>query len=237
MRSQRRETKGKIHVEGQFFGDTTQALAARRSALAGQAAAMVEALNSSEGVLTFGSGVSGPGSGVFSGKVRIEEFTADLDQLVNAVNYAFTCSYTLFPDEGDYATAEWTAGERDDFTGQVVLTVAGKIGAPDEASARVKLGAILGQCVSDYGYRGGRQPHLEATPNGISANSDGDTFTGAGIQRNVPEMGGDKPDRRNQKPEFRSRNSAGERAYMEGSGGYDTVQSVAVAAGKDRGRH
>jgi hypothetical protein len=177
LRSQRRETKGKIHVEGQFFGDTTQSLAARRSALAGQAAAMVESLNSSEGMLTFGAPGEGTGPTVFSGMVRMEEFTADLDQLVNAVNYAFTCSYTLFPDESDYATAEWTAAERDEMTGSTVLTVAGKIQAQDEAAARVKLAAILAQVVQDYGYLGGQQLSMDTTPNGISANSDGDTFT------------------------------------------------------------
>lgn len=172
LRSQRQLMKGKVHVEGQIFGDTTLDLAARRAGLASQAAGLAEAMNSSEGRLTFGAG-----GAVFNQTVRIEEFTADLDQLINAVNFAFTASYTLFPDESDYATAEWTAAEKNEFQGVTGLVVAGKIQAPDEAAARAKLAALLAQVVSDYGYLAGQPLGIETTPNGISANSDGDTFT------------------------------------------------------------
>jgi len=177
LRSLRRETHGKIHVEGQYFGDTTQPLAARRTALAVQAATFVEQMNSSEGLLQFGQPGPANGGSVFSGMVRIEEFGCDLDQLVNAINFSFTASYTLFPDEAAYATAEFTAEERDNFTGELTLTVAGKIQAQDEPAARVKLSAIFAQVLADREYLGGQQLSLVTTPDAINANEDGATFT------------------------------------------------------------
>ncbi len=101
----------------------------------------------------------------------------DLDQLVNAINFSFTCSYTLFPDETAYATAEFTVEEQDNFTGVLSLTVAGKIQSQDEAGARVKLAAIFDQVLTGRGYLAGQQLSLATTPNAISANEDGDTFT------------------------------------------------------------
>ena len=114
---------------------------------------------------------------MFNGMVRIEEFSCDLDQLVNAINFSFTCSYTLFPDESAYATAEFTVEEQDNFTGELVLTVAGKIQSQDEAGARVKLAAVFEQVLTDREYLAGQQLSLVTTPNAISANEDGDTFT------------------------------------------------------------
>jgi len=171
LRKQRRETRGKIHVEGQVLADGQLPLAQRRTNLSAAAAAMTEQMNSAEGVLQFGQGGS-----VFNGMVRIEEFSCDLDQLVNAINFSFTCSYTLFPDETAYATAEFTVEEQDNFTGVLSLTVAGKIQSQDEAGARVKLAAIFDQVLTGRGYLAGQQLSLVTTPNAISANEDGDTF-------------------------------------------------------------
>jgi hypothetical protein len=178
LRKQRRETRGKIHVEGQVLADGQLPLAQRRTNLAAAAAAMTEQMNSAEGLLQFGAQPGlGTGGSVFNGMVRIEEFACDLDQLVNAINFSFTCSYTLFPDETAYATAEFTVEERDNFTGELTLTVAGKIQAQDEAGARVKLAAVFGQVLTDREYLAGQQLSLMTTPNAISANEDGDTFT------------------------------------------------------------
>ena len=172
LRPHRKEVRGRIRVEGQYFGDTTAALADRRAALAAAAAAFAEQLPSAEGRLVFGAG-----GAVFDGTVRVEDFTCDLDQLINAVNYSFTAGYTVFPDEAAYATAEFTTAEKDDHTGQLTLTAGGKIQAATEAAARVKLAAILAQVVSDHGYEGGQALAEESAPNTISANADGDTFT------------------------------------------------------------
>lgn len=172
LRQHRRESRGRVRVEGQIFGDTTASLAARRAALATAAANLANALNSSQGRLRFGAGGS-----VFDGVVRIEEFTCDLDQLVNALTFAFTANYTRFPNELDYATAEFTVDERDPQTGELTLTVAGRIQAAHETAATVKRDALLGQVLSEREYLAGQQLDLESTANVVSANADGDTFT------------------------------------------------------------
>ncbi len=56
LRKQRRETRGKIHVEGQVLADGQLPLAQRRTNLAAAAAAMTEQMNSAEGMLQFGQG-------------------------------------------------------------------------------------------------------------------------------------------------------------------------------------
>ena len=172
LRSHRRETRGRVRVEGQVLADTTLPLADRRTALATAAGELTRQLNSAEGRLRFGEGGS-----VFDKLVRLEDFTCDLDQLVNALNFSFSASYTLFPNELDYATAEYTADERDPQTGEITLSVAGRIQAATEAAAQAKLTAILTQVVAERGYLAGQLLELDATPNAISANADGNTFT------------------------------------------------------------
>jgi quinol monooxygenase YgiN len=172
LRSQRRESHGKIHVEGQTFGDTTMDLGDRRNALAAQAAQLVEQMNSADGLLQYGADGS-----VFSGTVRIEEFSCNLNQLINALDWSFMCSYTLFPDELDYATAEFTIEETNNYTGELHLQIAGKIQAQDVDAAQAKLQAIITQVLNDNGYLAAQPLSLVTTPNQISANDDGDTFT------------------------------------------------------------
>jgi hypothetical protein len=171
-RPHRKETRGKIHAEGLYLGDTTLALATRRTALAKAAADFNAGMNNAEGLLQFG--VDGA---VFNGTVRMEEWNCEYDQGVNAVAFSFTAGYTLFPDETNYATAEFTSDEKDNFTGETVLTVAGKVQSQTEAAARVKLGAILLAVTSSLGYDKGQPLTIESAPNTISANADGDTFT------------------------------------------------------------
>jgi len=172
LRKHRKETHGKVHVEGQVLADGQWPLAQRRTNLAAQAAAFAGQMNSSEGWLQFGDGGS-----VFNECVRIEDFVCDLDQLINAINFSFTAVYTLFPDESAYATAAFTVEERDGFTGELVLTVSGKIQAQDEAAARLKLAAVFAQVLAERDYLAGQQLNLVTTPDAISANDDGDTFT------------------------------------------------------------
>jgi hypothetical protein len=172
LRKQRRESHGRIRVEGQVLADGQLPLAQRRTNLAAQAAQLVEQMNSAEGLLQFGADGS-----VFSGMVRIEEFSCNLNQLINALDWTFTCSYTLFPDESDYATAEFTVEETNNYTGELHLQVAGKIQAQDVAAAQAKLQAIITQVLTDNEYLAGQPLSLVTTPNQISANEDGDTFT------------------------------------------------------------
>lgn len=46
---------------------------------------------------------------VFNQVARIEEWNSEADQLTCCLRYTFSATYTLFPDETDYALAEFTA--------------------------------------------------------------------------------------------------------------------------------
>jgi hypothetical protein len=175
-RPHRKETRGKVHAEGLYLGDIKLDLATRRTALAKAAADFNAGMNNAEGLLQFGGGPPGGETIVFNGTVRMEEWNCEYDQGVNAVSWSFTASYTLFPDETNYATAEFTSDEKDNFTGETVLTVAGKIQACDGGVAATRLGAILLAVTASLGYDKGQPLTIESAPNTISANADGDTF-------------------------------------------------------------
>jgi len=180
LRKHRKETRGKIQVQGQFFGDTTQPLADRRAALLASVAAFNEAMNGAEGVMTY--------AGVFQGVVRVEDWSCEVDQVINAIPYSFTAHYTLLPDEAAYATAEFSAEERDTYNGTLRLELGGRIQAATEAQARTKLAEILAVVLGQRGYdTAGKPEFLDSGATTISANEDGDTFTElsfrAGYQR------------------------------------------------------
>ena len=170
LRSQRRQVLATIRVEGQYFGDTTLPLADRRTALAAQAVAFNATMNGSEGQLVFGDGGS-----VFQGVVRIADWTCEVDQMVNAISFTFTAGYTLFPDEGNYATAEFNVEEKDEFNGQFMLAVTGKIQSQTEAAARTKLDAVLSAVLAARSYASGQRLTFDATASEVDAD-DGATF-------------------------------------------------------------
>jgi len=159
---------------GWLLVDATLALADRRVALTAAKAAVMTALTSPEGLLQFGDEGS-----VFNRVVRPERPSVTIDQLLYAVNWSFTASYTIFPDETDFATVDYNAEERDPATGETFLLLTGKITATNEATARAKLAALLPAAVEQYGYTGDNvvQMRNDTTPRLVSANTDGDTFT------------------------------------------------------------
>jgi len=172
--SQRVAVKGDVTVSGWLLVDTTLALEDRRAALAKAKADFLTALTTADGLLQFGDKGS-----VFSRVVRPERPTLEVDQLLYAVNWTFTASYAVFPDEANFATVDYTAEERDPETGEKFLLLSGKITATDEATARTKLAALLPAALAQYGYDGDNvvQMRNDATPRVVSANADGDTFT------------------------------------------------------------
>lgn len=171
-RKHRRETHVRLTVSGQIQGDPTTALTGRRAALAAQAAAYQNALNQAEATLVFGT--------YCNRAVRVETFEAEVDQSANVIQFTFTAGYTLVPDEAGYATAEFTAEQKDNMSGELLLTLAGKIQSATEAQARTKLTALIAAARSNYGFAHADRSQLlqyDVTPNGISANADGDTYT------------------------------------------------------------
>jgi hypothetical protein len=174
LRKNRKETRGRLDVEGFIYGDGTQSLAVRRTAFAAQVAALRTAMNSAQGNLVFGAS----GQQIFSGSVRVTEFKAEVNQAITQIGFKFTAVYTLFPNEAGYATCEATAEQKINFSGESVLNLAGKILSQTEAAARVKLGTVLAAFLTQYGYASGAQQlEINSTANLISANADGDTFT------------------------------------------------------------
>jgi hypothetical protein len=171
LRKQRKETHVTVRVEGQWLGDTTQPLDSRRTALAAQAAQFNATLNGAEGTLTYGE------SGEFFQKVvRIEQWECEVDQAVNAINFSFTCGYTLLPDETDYTTTEFNVDEQDDYTGVVNLAVSGKIQAATLAAAQAKLTALLAALTAQRGYNQSQPVRLETADANVDC-LDGATFT------------------------------------------------------------
>lgn len=169
-RGQRREVHGKVTVSGKMLVAPTLSLAERRAQLAQLLADYRMALNQAEATLTFGA--------VFSRVVRVESFDGELDQAACHIAFTFTAGYTLFPDEANYATVECQVETKDDMSGMTILTLSGKIEASTEVVGRSKLEAIRAAVVKQYGYDTSSQlTQYDVTPNLISANTDGDTFT------------------------------------------------------------
>jgi len=172
--SQRVAVKGEVSVSGWLLVDTTLALADRRGALAQAKADFLAAMTTADGLLQFGAEGS-----VFNRVVRPERPTVEIDQLLYAVNWTFTASYAVFPDEADFATVDYQAEERDPETGEKFLLLSGKITATDEALARGQLAALLPVALAQYGYDGDNvvQMRSDTSPHTVSANADGGTFT------------------------------------------------------------
>jgi hypothetical protein len=170
----RRTQRGKVTASGLLTTDSTQALADRRAALT-LAKQKMDALNSVEGVLQFGD--------IFNETVRVEEFESEIDQLKYAIAWSFTATYTLFPDETDFATVDYDVEQRDTNTGEQFLTVSGRIVATDEATARTKLAELLPNVRTIYGYLPGKagKPNVQELKNDTTAkladaNEDGTIF-------------------------------------------------------------
>jgi hypothetical protein len=171
--SHRSMVKGKIAVSGFLLTDTTASLDDRRTDLIALEQALKTALASKEGTLQFG-----PSGSVFNQTVRVEEFTAEIDQLHYAVNWSFSASYTLFPDESNFATVEYQADQKDQNTGEQFLSITGKIVSGTEAAARTKLAALIPTVLAQYGYNtASQQQRNDSTAHQVSANADGDFFT------------------------------------------------------------
>lgn len=170
LRKHRRETHATIAVEGQWFGDTTQSLDARRSALALQAKAFNDGMNGADGLMVFGQD-----GAVFSGKVRIEQWECEVDQAVNAISFRFTAGYTLVPDESDYSTAEFNVDEQDDYSGVLAFAISGKIQSATLVAAKTKLDALLAAVTAQRGYDKA-QPLRKQTSDTNVDGVDGQTF-------------------------------------------------------------
>ena len=168
LRPQRRRTLDTITATGVLVGDAALSLPDRKVQLLARQRAMTAACNSAQGVLNYAD---------WSKTVRVESFNAKINQAETGIEWTLTAYYNAFPDETSYTTVEASAEEKDGMTGETFLTCSGKIQAATEAAARTKLAAVVTTFLKQYGYDKGQQLELNTTPNLISANADGDTFT------------------------------------------------------------
>ena len=168
MRPHRERSAGTIEAGGCWRADLGMTVAQRRAQLLAQQQAMKAAINVAQGPLTFAA---------WSQVVRVSEFNAEINQAETALEWTMAATYTIFPSESDYTTTEWTAQQRDNYTGELTLTLAGKIQATSYTVAYAKLEAVVTAATTQWGYAAGQKISLEHTSANISANGDGDTFT------------------------------------------------------------
>ncbi|MDE2106287.1 MAG: hypothetical protein KGL39_54205, partial [Patescibacteria group bacterium] len=170
LRPQRKRTGRTLSAAGTLAGDANLSLADRKKQLVSLAQQLTSACNVAQATLTYGS---------WSALVRVENFKAKVNQAETGVEWSLQAEYTLFPDEANYTTVEATAEEKDGMTGETFLSCTGKIQAANETLARAKAASVAATFCQSYGYIGtsSQQLQWDATPNLVSANTDGDTFT------------------------------------------------------------
>ena len=162
---QRKLATGSVVATGTLAADGSMPLKDRRKQLLRMQRALKAEVNCPEGTLKFGD---------WSQVVKVEDFEAEINQAETGIDWSLTASFVLFPGA---ATAEFTAAEKDNFSGETGLEVAGKITAPTEASARTKLASIVAAVVKSYGYDKGQQLALDVTPTTVDGDTDGQSFT------------------------------------------------------------
>jgi hypothetical protein len=81
---------------------------------------------------------------VFRRKVKVDTFTAEVDQAAWRIHWFLTASYTIFPDEDGYAAADYRVStSRDQETGDLSMSLTGKIAAATDVLALAKLDTII----------------------------------------------------------------------------------------------
>lgn len=172
LRDQRTRAGSIVTASGTLPGNLSQDVAERRAFLLARKEALLAAANRKRGTLVYGS---------FSQVVRVEDFTAEVNQAVNGVEWSLTCSFTRFPNESNYATADFTATTRDAQNGELILTFAGKIQSHSLAGAQAKLDSLRTTVLSTHGYTASQTLRAEQVPSTLSANADGDVFLELGF--------------------------------------------------------
>jgi hypothetical protein len=144
MRSERSHATGTISASGVWPVSQTLTLIQRRSALlAMQVAMQTEVTAAADGLLRYGT---------WQRTVRVEDFSAKINQAETGIDWTLSASYSSFPNEGGYATMEFTVDQRqDNETGDAFLTFAGEIqwcarpgGAAEPADVRLEIIRIPG---------------------------------------------------------------------------------------------
>lgn len=128
----RRETNCTATVQGKIRADPQATASVRRAWLLAQRA-VIEGLDSMDGVLVFAD---------FNSTVQVDAAAADIKDATDELEYTVSFSYRKFPS-GDYAECEYSFAQSDDHVAhERTTTVRGKVRADDEAGAKAKADAM-----------------------------------------------------------------------------------------------
>lgn len=165
LRSQRQQASGRIEAAGTIKGDPTKPLAERRVELLAKQLALQNEVNAADGVLVYGT--------AFEQIVRVETFKAVINQAITGIEWQMTAAWSRFPNEADYATAEFNVAQRDSAEeGEETLAFAGRIFAPNRATATAKLAALRTSVLALYGYTESQRIGGETSAQNYFANGD-----------------------------------------------------------------
>lgn len=173
MRSNRERANGTVTATGEFLADTTASVAARRAELQTVLASWEDKIESKDGALVYGL----PSSTEFFNKtVRIDDFNAEINQAVTCIKWSLTASYTRFPDESDYAAADFTAGVTEEpESGDSVLTIQGTVGSNSEVNALAKLATVRTAALAAASFASNQVVRSEKTSRQLDGD-DGEAF-------------------------------------------------------------
>ncbi len=131
-------------------------------------------MNCADGTLTYGD---------WSQCVRVDDFHAEINQAETGIEWSLSASYSLFPNEGGYATAEYTVNDREDVeSGDEFFAFNGKISAPTQALAMAKLNSLRTAVLAMYGWTLAQRLRDEASTQSVYANGDATTYpAGSGV--------------------------------------------------------
>ena len=172
LRDHRERTSGTVAIKGFFACDPLQSPAVRRAHLQAKLAELKSQVDGQSGALRYGPS----SSRFFDQVVRVDAFDARIDQAVTDLHWSMQVSFTVFPNEAGYAAADFKVSVSDDKeSGDVVLTLSGKVGAATEQLATAKLALLKTAALSANGFSAARLLRSELDQHNLSVD-DGDAF-------------------------------------------------------------
>lgn len=141
LRSHRQRADGMMEFRGSHRSSSSKAIGQRRmELLAAQDALKAICTQGADIKITIGKDPDAP---IKEKVVRVENFTAAVDQASWSIEWTLAVRFTDFPNEAGYAQCAFTLGRREEKeSGRVTLSLAGEILAESETKARAKLAAV-----------------------------------------------------------------------------------------------
>ena len=140
LRDPRKRVEGTVAASGRYQADTTGPLATRQAALLALKDQMLATLTpAASGNLNFGT---------FNRNVRIVAFSAEVDQPANYIAWSLTVTFTLYPNEADYALLDFRLQTKLSKPENILhYLLAGTIHGPTETAARARLALLTGSLI------------------------------------------------------------------------------------------